>query len=214
MAIQAKICGLNDPDAVDAAVRFGARMVGFVWFPRSPRHVAPDQAAALAARVPDDIERVGVMVDPDDAALETFVRAARLSMVQFHGHESPARLVEVAERFGVRTMKVIRVAEAADLDAAAPYEPVADYLMFDAKPPREATRPGGNAVAFDWQLLSGRTWRRPWLLSGGLDASNVKEAAATTGARIVDVSSGIEDRPGVKNPRKIREFLEIVRDLV
>ena len=214
MAIQAKICGLNDADAVDAAVRFRARMVGFVWFPKSPRHVVPDQAAALAARVPDDIERVGVMVDPDDAELETFVRAARLSMVQFHGHESPARLAEVAERFGVRTMKVIRVAEAVDLDAAAPYEPVADYLMFDAKPPREATRPGGNAVAFDWQLLSGRTWRRPWLLSGGLDASNVKEAAATTGARIVDVSSGIEDRPGVKNPQKIREFLEIVRDLV
>ncbi|MDA1072161.1 MAG: phosphoribosylanthranilate isomerase, partial [Proteobacteria bacterium] len=160
------------------------------------------------------VERVGVMVDPDDATLETWVRAGRLSIVQLHGNEPVARVEAVRERFGVKVMKVIRIAEAADLDGVAAYEPVADWLMFDAKPPREATRPGGNAVAFDWRLLAGRTWQRPWLLAGGLDVGNVKEAATLTGARFVDVSSGVESRPGVKDPALIRAFLETVRDLI
>jgi phosphoribosylanthranilate isomerase len=214
MAVGAKICGLNDAAGLDAALRHGARMIGFNAFPPSPRYVVPDQLAALAARVPGHVERVGVMVDPDDATLETWVRAGRLSIVQFHGHEPPERLQAVRERFGVAAMKVIRVAEAADLDGVAAYEQVADWLMFDAKPPREATRPGGNAVAFDWQLLAGRSLRRPWLLAGGLDATNVKEAVALSGARLVDVSSGVESAPGVKDPALIRAFLETVRDLV
>ena len=214
MAVGAKICGLNDAAGLDAALRHGARMIGFNAFPPSPRYVVPDQLAALAARVPDHVDRVGVMVDPDDATLETWVRAGRLSIVQFHGHEPPERLQAVRERFGIAVMKVIRVAEAADLDGVAAYEPVADWLMFDAKPPREATRPGGNAVAFDWKLLSGRSWRRPWLLAGGLDAGNVKEAVTLSGARLVDVSSGVESAPGVKDPVLIRSFLEVVRDLV
>ena len=214
MAVGAKICGLNDAPGLDAALRHGARMIGFNAFPKSPRYVVPDQLGALAARVPHHVERVGVMVDPDDATLETWVRAGRLSIVQFHGHEPPERLQAVRERFGIAVMKVIRVAEAADLDGVAAYEPVADWLMFDAKPPREATRPGGNAVAFDWKLLSGRSWRRPWLLAGGLDAGNVKEAVTLSGARLVDVSSGVESAPGVKDPVLIRSFLEVVRDLV
>lgn len=214
MAVAAKICGLNDVEGLDVALRHGARLVGFNGFPGSPRYVVPDQLAALAGRVPDHVERVGVMVDPDDATLETWIRAGRLSIVQFHGQESAARLEAVRERFGVQVMKVIRVAEAADLDGVAPFEPVADWLMFDAKPPREATRPGGNAVAFDWQILSGRTLRRPWLLAGGLDAGNVKEAVTLTGARFVDVSSGVESKPGLKDPALIRQFLETVRDLV
>jgi phosphoribosylanthranilate isomerase len=214
MAVAAKICGLNDRASLDAAVRHGARYVGFIAFPKSPRHVAPDEAAALAAHVPETVERVGVLVDPDDAMLEAYIRAARLSIVQLHGHETPARIDAIRERFGVRAMKVIRVAGPEDLGAVSEYEPVADLLMFDAKPPREATRPGGNAVAFDWKVLAGRTWRRPWMLSGGLDAGNVKQAVEITGARIVDTSSGVEDAPGVKNPEKIRDFLRIARDLV
>lgn len=214
MAVAAKICGLNDIEGLDAALRHGTRMVGFNGFPKSPRYVTPDRLAALAARVPDHVERVGVFVDPDDATLATWIPAGRLSIVQFHGHEPPARLQAVRERFGVQVMKVIRVAEAADLDGVAPYEPVAEWLMFDAKPPREATRPGGNAVAFDWRLLSGRSYRRPWLLAGGLDAGNVKEAVSLSGARFVDVSSGVESKPGLKDPALIRAFLETVRDLV
>lgn len=214
MAIAAKICGLNDAQGIEAALRFGARMVGFNGFPRSPRYVAPDQLSALAGRVPDHVERVGVMVDPDDATLETWIRAGRLSIVQLHGHETVGRVEAIRDRFGIPVMKVIRVAEATDLDTVAAYEPVADWLMFDAKPPREATRPGGNAVAFDWQLLSGRPWRRPWLLAGGLDVGNIKEAVALTGARFVDVSSGVESKPGVKDPAMIRTFLETVRDIV
>jgi len=214
MAIAAKICGLNDVEGIDAALRHGARMLGFNAFPKSPRYVTPDRLAALAARVPDHVERVSVMVDPDDATLETWIRAGRLSIVQLHGNEPVARAEAIRDRYGVKVMKVIRVAEAADLDAAAAYEPIADWLMFDAKPPREATRPGGNAVAFDWRLLSGRTWRRPWLLAGGLDVDNVKEAVALTGTRFVDVSSGVESKPGLKDPAMIRAFLETVRDIV
>lgn len=214
MAVAAKICGLNDGAGLDAALRHGARMVGFNAFPKSPRYVVPDQLAALAGRVPDGVERVGVMVDPDDAILETWIRAGRLSMIQLHGHEPVARVEAVRDRFGIKVMKVIRVAEASDLEGVAAYEPVADWLMFDAKPPREATRPGGNATAFDWRLLAGRTLRRPWLLSGGLDVDNVKDAVTLTGARFVDVASGVEDSPGVKSPDKIRRFLETVRDLV
>ena len=214
MAIAAKICGLNDATGLDAALRHGARMIGFNGFPASPRYVVPEQLAGLAQRVPDHVERVGVMVDPDDATLETWVRAGRLSLVQLHGNESVARVEAIHERFGVKVMKVIRIAEAPDLDGVAAYEPVADWLMFDAKPPREATRPGGNAVAFDWRLLAGRTWQRPWLLAGGLDVGNVKEAVDLAGARFVDVSSGVESKPGVKDPALIRAFLETVRDLV
>lgn len=213
MAVEAKICGLRSPEAVAAALNHGARMVGFVFFPASPRHVSLDRAAALSRSVGDDVERVGVTVDADDDLLRRAIAAARLSVVQLHGRETPRRVADVRERFGVRTMKVARVSRAEDLDAAAVFEPVADLLMFDAKPPRGATRPGGNAAAFDWRLLAGRTWRRPWLLSGGLDVDNVGRAVELTGARTVDVSSGVESAPGVKDPALVGAFLERVAAL-
>jgi len=208
VAIDVKICGVNDRAGLDASLRHGARMIGFNFFPKSPRFVTTGQVAALSQVVPDDVERFGVTVDADDAMLEQVIAAARLSVVQLHGHEGPDRAAAIRERFGVKVMKVIRVSEAPDLDAVAAFEPVADLIMFDAKPPKGATRPGGNAVAFDWRLLSGRRWRRPWLLSGGLDPDNLRQAVEISGARAADVASGVESAPGVKDPERIKAFLQ------
>ena len=213
MAVDAKICGLSSAPAVAAALDHGARMVGFVFFPGSPRHVSFEQAAALSRPIGPEVERVGVMTDPDDDLLRRAIAAGRLSVVQLHGGETPRRVAEIRERFGAKVMKVVRVSGSDDLDRAAGFEPVADLLMFDSKPPRGATRPGGNAVAFDWRLLAGRAWRRPWLLSGGLDPDNVGRAVELTGARAVDVSSGVESAPGVKDPALIGTFLERVAAL-
>jgi len=213
MAPDVKICGLNDPDAVAAAVDGGARFVGFVFFPASPRAVSPSQAGALAAAVPEGITRVGLVVDASDGMLEMILDGASLDMLQLHGHETPERVVEVRGRFGLPVMKAVPIAGAADVAAARAYEGVADRLMFDARPPAGATRPGGNALAFDWELLAGEAWAVPWVLAGGLNAGNLAEAVRTSGAPMVDVSSGVEDAPGVKNPDKIRAFLEIAKGL-
>jgi len=213
MAVDAKICGLKTSDAADAAVRHGARFVGFNFFPNSPRYIGFDAVRSLAARVPERIGKVGVFVDPDDQMISQAIDAAGLSMVQLHGSEDPKRAADIRERFAVDVMKVIRVAGPDDLADVPAFEPVADWLMFDSKPPKGATRPGGNAVAFDWRILAGKTWQRPWMLSGGLDASNVAEAVRLTGARSVDVSSGVETAPGVKDPRIIRTFLETLKGL-
>ena len=207
MTVAVKICGLNAPPAVQAAVEGGARFVGFVFFPRSPRHVTPDRMAALAAAVPTGVTRVGLVVDADDATLADIVARAPLDMLQLHGAESPQRVADIGKRFGVAVMKTISIVGPDDLAAARDYEDVADRLLFDARPPPGATRPGGNARAFDWELLRGATWRLPWLLAGGLDAEILAEAVRVSGARAVDVSSGVEDRPGAKNPAKIRAFL-------
>lgn len=208
MAVAVKICGLADAAGLDAAIRHGARYVGFVFFAASPRHLSFERARALAARVPAHVERVGVVVDAGDDALAQAVAAAGLNVLQLHGGEDRRRAAAIGARFGVRTMKVVRVAQAADLDAAAAFEEAVDMLMFDARAPRGATRPGGNATAFDWRLLAGRRWRRPWLLSGGLDAGNLARAVAVSGAAAVDVSSGVERAPGRKDPERIRAFLE------
>lgn len=208
MAVAVKICGLADAAGLDAAIRHGARYVGFVFFAASPRHLSFERARALAARVPAHVERVGVVVDAGDDALAQAVAAAELHVLQLHGDEDRRRAAAIGARFGVRTMKVVRVAQAADLDAAAAFEEAVDMLMFDARAPRGATRPGGNATAFDWRLLAGRRWRRPWLLSGGLDAGNLARAVAVSGAAAVDVSSGVERAPGRKDPERIRAFLE------
>ncbi len=213
MSPDVKICGLNDPDAVAAAVDGGARFVGFVFFPASPRSVTPTRAGTLAAAVPGGITRVGLVVDADDGTLEEILDGAALDMLQLHGHETPERVVEVRARFGLPVMKAVPIAGAADVAAARAYEDVADRLMFDARPPVGATRPGGNALAFDWELLAGETWNLPWVLAGGLDAGNLAEAVRISGAPMVDVSSGVEDTPGVKNPDKIRAFLEIAKGL-
>jgi phosphoribosylanthranilate isomerase len=213
MTVAVKICGLKAPEAVDAAVEGGARLVGFVFFERTPRRVTPAEAAALAARVPRGVVKVGLVVDLDDAALADILAEAPLDLLQLHGRESPERVAEIKARFRVPVMKAVAVSEAGDLERAKAYEGVVDRLMFDAKPPAGAERPGGNAVPFDWSLLSGREWRVPWILAGGLDAGNVAQAVAVSGAATIDVSSGVEDAPGVKSPQKIREFLGIAARL-
>ncbi len=209
MSIEVKICGVNAPAALAAAVEAGAEYVGLNFYPPSPRSVTPGQAAALAAAAPQRLCKVGLFVDVDDETIAETLAVVGLDMLQLHGGESPERVAQIRARFGLPVMKAVKVADAKDVAAAKAYLPVADRLLFDAKPPREmiGALPGGNALTFDWQLLAGRTWSLPWMLSGGLDPGNVAEAARISGARAVDVSSGIEDRPGLKNPDKIRAFL-------
>jgi phosphoribosylanthranilate isomerase len=208
MAIVVKICGLTSEEAVAAAAEGGAAYVGFVFYPPSPRAVTAARAAALCAGVPRGVARVGMFVDADDETIERVLDQAPIDILQFHGAEKPSRVAAAKRRFGLPVMKAIGVAAAADLAAAARYEADTDLLLFDAKPPRRADAlPGGNGLSFDWQILADYDWRCPWMLSGGLTAMSVREAVAITGAGIVDVSSGVERRPGDKDPTKIREFL-------
>jgi phosphoribosylanthranilate isomerase len=209
MPVDVKICGLSTPEAVTAAVEGGARYVGFVFFPPSPRSLTPSRAATLLASAPTGPTRVGLFVDADDALLEEVLASVALDMVQFHGAEPPERVAEVKARYGLPVIKAVPIAGADDLVRARDYEDVADMLLFDARPPKGASRPGGNAQAFDWALVRDRGWRLPWLLAGGIDAGNVVAAVRASGAPAVDVSSGVEDRPGVKNPANIRALLKI-----
>ena len=213
MAIETKICGIDSAAALDAAAKGGADMVGLNFYEPSPRYVGLDQAAALAARVPAGITKVAVVVDPDDAKLEQIIRRVALDMIQLHGGESPRRAAEIRARFELPVMKVIKIAVAEDFGSANPFIDVADRLLFDAKPPKHMTEalPGGNAVSFDWRLLAGHDWPLPWILSGGLNSDNVAESICITGARAVDVSSGVERRPGLKDPARIAAFLAAVQ---
>jgi phosphoribosylanthranilate isomerase len=215
MSLAAKICGLSDEAGVAAAVAGGARFVGFVFYPPSPRCVAPERARDLAAAVPAGIAKIGLFVDADDATIAGTLAAAPLDMLQFHGAETPARVAAAKRRFGLPVMKAIPIAAAADLARAADYLDAADWLLFDAKPPRDlaGALPGGNGLAFDWHLLGARRWPLPWMLSGGLTAENLPEAVAATHASRVDVSSGVESRPGVKDPAKIAAFLRAAATL-
>ncbi len=210
-----KICGLTTAEAVAATVAGGARFAGFVFYPPSPRDVTPSRAAALVAGVAPGIARVGVFVDPDDATLDKVLAKVPLDLLQFHGSESPARLGAVKDRFRLKVMKAIKVAGEADLQAAKAYLTVADWLMFDAKPPKDfqAALPGGNALAFDWELLRQRHWPLPWMLSGGLTVDNLAEAARVSRAAVLDVSSGVERRPGEKDPAKVQAFLARAKGL-
>ncbi len=212
MAVQVKICGINHPDAMMAAVEGGARYVGLVFYDRSPRYVPPETAAQLSRLAPTGVRVVGLFVEPDDLFLERIVTAVPLDMIQLHGEEEPGRVAEIRAAYNIEVMKAVKVADAADLDRAAAYGPVADRLLFDAKPPKGvASLPGGNGLSFDWSLLRGRRWDRPWMLSGGLNADNLADAVRETGATAVDVSSGVEDRPGHKSPAKIRDFLALAQ---
>lgn len=213
MSVAAKICGLSTPETVAAAIAGGARFVGFVFFPPSPRHLSPAQAGPLIRSVPAGVTRVGVFVDPDDALLESVLAAAPLDLIQLHGEETPERVAQITKRFGKKAMKAIKIAGEGDLAAAPRYYGVSDWLMFDARPPKDATRPGGNALAFDWELLRARKWPVPWMLSGGLTPANVAEAVRVARATAVDVSSGVESVPGVKDIAKIRAFLAAVSGL-
>jgi phosphoribosylanthranilate isomerase len=213
MPVAAKICGLNDGAAVAASVAGGARYLGFVFYAPSPRHVSPAEAKALTAGVPAGVTKVGLFVDADDATIAATLEIVALDLLQFHGAESPERVAAAKRRFGLPVMKAITIAGEADVADAERYVGAADRLLFDAKPPpgRADALPGGNGLAFDWQLLGARTWPVPWTLSGGLHAGNLAEAVAATHAATVDVSSGVESRPGVKDPAKIAAFLAAAR---
>ncbi len=215
MAVQVKICGCASPDAVAAAAAAGAAYVGFVFYPPSPRSVSTERAATLARLVPERVKRVALFVDPEDELLRLVAARVPLDLVQLHGRETPSRVAAIKAMTGLQAMKAIKVAAAADVAAAGDYLDCADMLLFDAKVPetRPGALPGGNAASFDWRLLAGRTWPRPWMLSGGLNAANLAEAVGVSGARIVDVSSGVESRPGVKDPDKIRALLDLAKGL-
>ena len=215
MPVQAKICGINSAAAMRAAVEGGADFVGLVFYPPSPRAVTAEAAAALAALVPAGIAKVGLFVDIDDATLDGITAAVPLDLLQLHGAETPARVAEIRRRTGLPAMKAIKVAAAADVAAAEAYLGTADRLLFDAKAPSgmKGALPGGNALKFDWELIAGRAWPLPWMLSGGLDARNVAEAVRVAGAPAVDVSSGVESAPGAKDCARIRDFLNVVKAL-
>jgi phosphoribosylanthranilate isomerase len=211
MSVLVKICGLSTPETLDVALEAGADMVGFVFFPPSPRNVSFEQARALGLRVKDKAKKVALVVDADDALLEQIVAALKPDLLQLHGHETPQRVAAIRESFGLPAMKVLAIETKADLAAITPYTGVADRLLFDARPPREATRPGGLGKPFDWHLLEGLDLPVPYMLSGGLDPINVAEALRITRAPGVDVSSGVESAPGVKDPEKIRAFIRAAR---
>lgn len=201
-----KICGLTRGQDVEAAVAAGAGYVGFVFFPPSPRSLSPAAARALALHVPAGVARVGLFVDPDDAFLAQVLAEVPLDVVQLHGHEHPERVAEVRTGLGLPVMKALGVAGPEDLAQIEAFIPVADMLLVDAKPPKGAALPGGNGLAFDWRLIAGRRWPVPWMLAGGLGPQNVAEAMRLTGARQVDVSSGVEAAPGVKDAAKMAAF--------
>ena len=202
-----KICGLTGSDDVPAAILAGASYVGFVFFPKSPRHLEIDAARFMATSVPEGIAKVALTVDADDAMLDAITGTVPLDMLQLHGQESLERVQAVKARYGLPVMKAVGVAGAEDLPLLDRYGKVADQLLVDAKPPREAERPGGNAQAFDWGLIAGRRWPVPWMLAGGLTSENVAEAIARTGAKQVDVSSGVETAPGVKGGDLMQRFV-------
>ena len=211
MALTVKICGLKTPQALDAALESGADLVGFVFFPPSPRNLGPEAARVLGERVAGRAGKVALTVDANDDTLLAIVNALKPDMLQLHGKETPDRVVAVRTRFGLPVMKALPIAERADLSPIPLYAQVADRLIFDARPPKEATRPGGLGTPFDWTLLAGIKPGIPFMLSGGLDAGNVAEALRITRAPGVDVSSGVERAPGVKDPDKIREFIRVAR---
>jgi phosphoribosylanthranilate isomerase len=211
MPLIVKICGLNTPEALDVALECGADMVGFVFFPPSPRHLGPEAARVLGQRVSGRALKVALTVDANDATLADIVEALQPDMLQLHGKETPDRVVTVRTRFGLPVMKALPIAQRRDLSPVRLYAQVADRLLFDARPPKRATRPGGLGRRFDWTLLKGVNPGVPFMLSGGLDAGNVAEALRITRAPGVDVSSGVERAPGVKDPAKIREFIRAAR---
>jgi len=216
MTVRAKICGLNDAVSVRAAVDGGAAFIGLVFYPPSPRAIAPDEAAALAALAPDGVGKVGLFVDAGDPAIDAVLAKVPLDMLQLHGSETPERASALRARTGLKVMKVIKVAGPADLETVPQWYDAADWLMFDARPPKDMKNalPGGNALAFDWLLLKDWEFPLPWMLAGGLKADNVAEAVRLSGARYVDTSSGVEDKPGVKSPERIRAFLKAVAEAV
>ena len=205
--IRVKICGLRTQADVAAVARAGAAYAGFVFFAKSPRHLSIPEAKALAVAAPVGLAKVALIVNANDAAIDALLAEVPIDMLQLHGAETPERVAEVRDRFGLPVMKAVGLSGEADLSAIMDYSLVADQLLVDAKPGTGTDLPGGNGLAFDWRLLVGRKWLRPWMLAGGLSPQNVAEAIRLTGARQVDVSSGVESAPGVKDHAKILEFV-------
>lgn len=206
-----KFCGLTSAEDLEAAAQVGASYAGFVFFPKSPRHLALDAARALALAAPVGLAKVALVVDADDATLDAILAQVPIDMIQLHGGEPPERVAALRARHGLPVMKAVGIASAADLPKLAAYEAVADQILVDAKPAVGADLPGGNGLAFDWRLIAGRDWVRPWMLAGGLTPDNVADAIRLTGARQVDVSSGVEAAPGVKNAALMRGFVQAAR---
>jgi phosphoribosylanthranilate isomerase len=212
MSTSAKICGLSTPEVLDAAIAGGASHVGFVFFPPSPRAVSFEQAATLAARVPDHVRKVGVFVEPCNALIDQAIASGRLDAIQLH-NTPPGRAAALRQHSGCETWAAIAVKTREDLNVAASYRGAADRLLYDAKTPEGSALPGGMGLRFDWKLLDGFEHPLPWALSGGLDGANVRDAVNATGTRLVDVSSGVESAPGVKDVDKIAAFLKAVATL-
>jgi phosphoribosylanthranilate isomerase len=213
MPVSVKICGLTSVEAADAAARAGAEYGGLVFHPASPRNLSPDAAWSIASALRGRLRMVALVADADDAQLAAIIDAVRPDYLQLHGKESVARTQDIRVRFGA-VIKALPIADAADFEAAKPYEAVADMLLFDAKPPRGAARAGGHGAAFDWTLLKGRSFGRPWFLAGGLNPENVARAIDQSGAQMVDVSSGVESAPGVKSAERIVQFIAATRQPV
>ncbi|MCI4678061.1 phosphoribosylanthranilate isomerase [Rhodoblastus acidophilus] len=214
MSLIVKICGLNRPEPLEAALTGGADMVGFVFFEKSPRHIDSDQARLLSRQVQGKAEKVALVVDADDSRVAAIIEALAPDWLQLHGAESPERVAALRKTFGLPILKALGVAEKGDFSRAAAYEAVADRLLFDAKPPKDAVLPGGNGLSFDWTLLRDASHDlagKDWMLSGGLDPQNVAEAIRLTGAPGVDVSSGVETAPGGKSVDKILAFIAAAR---
>lgn len=207
MPASVKICGLQTPAEIRAAAEAGARYIGFVFFEKSPRYVTPAAARVLALDVPAGVAKVALVVNADNAFLDDLTATVPLDILQLHGTETPERVAEVKARYGLPVMKAVGVADAEDLPSLEAYEAVADQILVDAKPPRNAVLPGGNGLSFDWRLIQGRAWKTPWMLAGGLTPGTVPDAIAATGASQLDVSSGVESAPGCKDPALIAAFI-------
>lgn len=213
MRVEVKICGLSTIETVNAAIDAGASYVGFVFYTPSPRNITIEKAAELAEIVQDKALKVGVFVNPDDALLTNVLKAVDLDIIQLHGNETVERVLYIRNRFSKIVMKAFSISSVSDISRAREYETKVDMLLFDAKAPLEMddALPGGNGVAFDWKLISGYQWHVPWMLSGGLDNKNILDAIKISGAKIVDVSSGVETEPGEKDKKKIKSFIKAVK---
>ncbi|WP_208350484.1 phosphoribosylanthranilate isomerase [Pseudaestuariivita rosea] len=207
MSVKIKICGLKRSEEIRAAADAGAQYVGLVFFPKSPRNITVEQAKALATTAPVGLAKVGLFVDTPDDFLDRVLTSVPLDILQLHGHETPDQVAHIRQRYGLPVMKAIGIADEADLPQINDYAAVADQILVDAKPPKTADLPGGNGLSFDWRLIAGRRWPVPWMLAGGLTPLNVAEAVRLTGASQVDVSSGVESAPGVKDIDLITDFI-------
>ena len=214
MTVEVKICGLDRPETVDGAVNAGAEMLGFVFYPPSPRNLTASAASRLTNRVPAGVKRVGLFVDPIDEMITTVLNQNVLDLIQLHGNEPPERVAEIKDITRLKVIKVLKVTDIRDLKYVSVYQGVAEWLMFDALAPKDmkGALPGGNALSFDWNILARANIPTPWILAGGLNLENVKEAMSTSGAKVVDVSSGVEKQPGVKCVEKIQSFIQAVKE--